>query len=59
MLSTFNIFLPSNSSKEQKKMLSKQFAKWNNRLNTLNEGPGRENAQHILNLIAEARKKYV
>ena len=42
-----------------KKHLREEFAKWNNRLNTLDEGPERNNAQHMLSLIAEARKKYV
>jgi uncharacterized tellurite resistance protein B-like protein len=41
-----------------KKHLRVEYAKWNNRLNTLDEGPERSNAQHMLNLIAEARKKY-
>ena len=46
-------------SKDQiKKHLTREYAKWNNRINTLNEGPERNNAQHMLHLIAEARKKY-
>jgi tellurite resistance protein len=35
-----------------------EFQKWNDRLNTLSEGEERDNAQQMLNLIAEARKKY-
>ncbi len=46
-------------SKEQiKKHLRSEFQKWNNRINTLNEGKERDNAQRMLDLIAEARKKY-
>ncbi len=40
------------------KHLRKEFTKWNGRLNTLPDGEERENAQRMLNLIAEARKKY-
>jgi len=35
-----------------------EFEKWNGRLNSLPAGPKRDNAQLILNLLAEARKKY-
>lgn len=41
-----------------KKHLRDEFQKWNNRLNTLSEGPERDNAQMMLDRIAEARKKY-
>jgi hypothetical protein len=41
-----------------KKHLRVEFQKWNNRLNTLAEGEERNNAQRMLDLIAEARKKY-
>jgi tellurite resistance protein len=41
-----------------KKHLLTEFQKWNNRLNALSEGDERENAQQMLDLIAEARKKY-
>ena len=34
------------------------YGKWNGRLNSLSEGIERENAQKMLDLIAEARKKY-
>lgn len=45
--------------KEQiKKHLRAEFQKWNNRLNTLSEGGERDNAQRMLDLIAEARKNY-
>lgn len=42
-----------------KNHLRAEFRKWNGRLNTLAEGEGRDNAQRMLDLIAEARKKYV
>ena len=42
-----------------KKHLRSEFQKWNDRLNTLPEGDNRNNAQRMLNLIADARKKYV
>ena len=35
-----------------------QYSKWNGRLNSLLEGTERENAQKMLDLIAELRKKY-
>lgn len=38
--------------------LRAEFHKWNNRITTLSEGEERDNAQRMLNLIAEARKKY-
>jgi len=40
------------------KHLRTEFQKWNNRLNTLEEGEERDNAQVMLDRIAEARKKY-
>ena len=46
------------SNVDIKEHLRKEFQKWNNRLNTLPEGDERENAQQMLDLIAEARKKY-
>ena len=42
-----------------KKHLRTEFQKWNNRLNTLPDGDERQNAQRMLDLISEARKKYV
>lgn len=42
-----------------RKYLRTEFQKWNNRLNTLSEGEERNNAQRMLDIIAEARKKYV
>jgi tellurite resistance protein len=39
--------------------LREEFNKWNNRLNTLPEGVERDNAQQMLGLISDARKKYV
>jgi tellurite resistance protein len=38
--------------------LRKEFQKWNNRLNTLPAGKARDNAQAMLDSIAEARKRY-
>ena len=34
------------------------YGKWNGRLNALPEGNARDNAQQMLDLIAEARRKY-
>ena len=52
--------IESDWDKEQtKRHLRTEFQKWNNRLNTLSEGEERSNAQRMLDLIAEARKKYV
>ena len=41
-----------------RKHLGIEFQKWNNRLNTLAEGTERDNAQRMLDLIAEARRKH-
>ncbi|MBL6934418.1 MAG: TerB family tellurite resistance protein [Alphaproteobacteria bacterium] len=41
-----------------KKHLRTEFQKWNNRLNALAEGEERDNAQRMLDLVSEARKKY-
>ena len=41
-----------------KKHLGVEFAKWNGRLNTLPEGPDRDHAQYMLDVISEARTKY-
>jgi len=49
---------PSWSAKEIKAHLAKEFQKWNNRLNALDEGDERDRAQQMLDYIAEARKKY-
>lgn len=49
---------PEWSSEQVMKHLRVEFQKWNNRLNTLEEGKERENAQLMLDRIAEARKKY-
>lgn len=46
------------STKEIKKHLRQEFQKWNNRLNALEEGEQRDNAQLMLDRISEARKKY-
>ena len=49
---------PSLSKKEKCEKLKKEFIKWNSRLNSLNEGKEKENAQRMLDLIPKARKKY-
>lgn len=49
---------PDWSPDQIQKHLRSEFTKWNGRLNTLPDGEERENAQRMLNLIAEARKKY-
>jgi tellurite resistance protein len=49
---------PDLSADQIKKKLRSEFQKWNNRLNTLPEGEERQNAQLMLERIAEARKKY-
>ena len=49
---------PDWSEDQIMKHLRVEFQKWNNRLNTLDEGDERDNAQIMLNRIAEARKKY-
>jgi uncharacterized tellurite resistance protein B-like protein len=41
-----------------KKHLRDEFQRWNNRLTALSDPAERETAQRMLNLIAEARKKY-
>ncbi|OEF86421.1 TerB family tellurite resistance protein [Vibrio breoganii] len=46
------------STKDIKKHLRQEFQKWNNRLNALEEGEQRDNAQLMLDRISEARKKY-
>lgn len=49
---------PSWDEDKIKTHLRKEFQKWNNRLNTLPAGKERDNAQAMLDSIAEARKKY-
>ena len=49
---------PDWSNEQIQKHLRKEFTKWNGRINALPEGEERENAQRMLDLIAEARKKY-
>jgi hypothetical protein len=46
------------SPAEVRKYLRGEFQKWNNRLNTVSEGPEREAVQYRLGLIAKAREKY-
>ena len=49
---------PSWNKSKIKKHILKEYAKWNGRLNTLPEGKARDNAQSMLNLLAEAKNKY-
>ena len=49
---------PDWDNDQVKKHLRKEFSKWNNRLNTLSPGAERDNAQRMLDSIAELRKKY-
>jgi len=42
-----------------KKYLIKEFSKWNNRLNSAAEGDEKEQIQQRIDMISEARKKYV
>ena len=49
---------PEWSNDKIQRHLRSEFTKWNGRINTLSEGEERDNAQRMLNLIAEARKKY-
>ena len=49
---------PSWDKDKIKTHLRKEFQKWNNRLNTLPAGKERDNAQTMLDSIAEVRKKY-
>ncbi len=49
---------PSWSKEKINSHIITQYSKWNGRLNSLPEGTERENAQKMLDLIAEARKKY-
>ena len=51
--------IKSHWTKEQINLhIRKEFAKWNDRKNSLSEGEERENAQRMLDMLAEARKKY-
>ncbi len=51
--------IKKNWSKEKiNQHLKNEFKKWNSRYQNLSEGKERENAQNMLNCIAEARKKY-
>lgn len=50
---------PDWSDERIQKHLRGEFSKWNNRLNTLPDGDERNNAQRMLERIADVRKKYV
>lgn len=49
---------PDWSQERIKRHLRTEFQKWNNRINTLSEGEERDNAQRMLDLIAEARMRH-
>lgn len=49
---------PDWSNEKVKSHLRSEFQKWNNRLSALPEGPERENAQTMLDMISKARQKY-
>lgn len=49
---------PDWDAQKVKRHLRELFQKWNNRMNTLTDPAEKANAQRMLNLIAEARKKY-
>jgi len=49
---------PEWNNEQTKRHLRDQFQKWNNRMNTLSDLDEKANAQRMLSLIAEARKKY-
>ena len=49
--------LPEWDDAKVNKHLRDEFQKWNNRLNTLPEGNERDNAQRMLDAIAESRRK--
>ena len=42
----------------KKRYLRKEFQKWNNRISVLEAGEERDNAQKMLDRVAEARKMY-
>lgn len=46
------------SSEKINKHLRKQFSNWNSRINTLDNPEEKENAQQMLDMIAQLRKKY-
>ena len=45
------------TTKEKQRQLRVEFQKWNDRINALDSGPDRDNAQRMLDLISEARKR--
>ena len=46
------------SNEETSNQLKKEFIKWNSRLNSLEEGGEKDNAQQMLDLIGKAREQY-
>lgn len=49
---------PSWDNATVQKHIRSEFQKWNNRITTLPDGEERNNAQQMLDLLAEAKKKY-
>ena len=56
-IETFLDIDPGWSNEQKKKHLTQLMAKWSPRVTSLPEGKDRENAQKMVNLIGEARKK--
>jgi uncharacterized tellurite resistance protein B-like protein len=57
----YEVTLGINKSWDKKQIISflnKEFLKWNNRLNVISDEKEKENAQHMLHMIAEVKKKY-
>lgn len=50
--------MPGWTSHEINQHIIKQYAKWNGRYNSLQDGKEKNNAQAMLDLLGEARKKY-
>ena len=46
------------SNEDALKFIKKEYRKWNGRLNSLNPGNERDNAQRLLDTLARLRKKY-
>ena len=46
------------SNEDALKFIKKEYRKWNGRLNSLNSGNERDNAQRLLDTLARLRKKY-
>ena len=53
-----SIYAGTQDYKEAKKLLNDEFKKWNGRIQALEDGDEKDKAQNMLNIIADARKKY-